>query len=182
MKLNSKIVLDENVFTQDDEAVRDESHFLSVKIDNMNKIASFEFSTNLAMYYFGKILLYFSIQEERISFLEFVPLDGCSIVNGVRLRLCSNRFFVDMNDSITKVNVSGDFLQIVPEDFTQVDFKFENNYTFDGYCFITIENKRCLFKFAKMLLSMALYYSNKELVFLNETGDKLVMMVENEKL
>ncbi len=76
--------------------LKDESHYLSAKVDADNGDIYLSFSSRVAMYDFARNLLHESIYGS--GSIELYPLgsnDKLHIVNGVRLSLDSSRIFIE---------------------------------------------------------------------------------------
>ena len=103
--LINKIPTDENMVTIDDDLILDKKHFLSVSLNKKDKSAFFCFSTDLALFYFAKNLLYHALDKDFVPFLEFIPNLNNDIVNGVRLASKSCKFLIDIEDSSQILNI-----------------------------------------------------------------------------
>ena len=102
-KLDDNIILtEEGDDMHSDRFIKEDKHQLYVSINEANRYASFDFSSRLAMYEFGREIIHEAVFGEGV-FVEFYPMivtDGkLEIINGVRMSLESARLFISYIDS-----------------------------------------------------------------------------------
>ena len=160
--LSNKIPTDENIVTIDDELISDEKHFLYVKLNKKDKSAVFCFSTNLSLFYFAKNLLYFAISERPMPFLEFTHCLNNKIINGVRLKYDSSRFFIDLENNIQILSIDKEFIEIDRLYFRKksINICFQNDYETNSVL-LHFKDKKELMEFSKILLSIAIFNPNE---------------------
>ncbi|WP_232203063.1 hypothetical protein [Neisseria shayeganii] len=81
--------------------IKENKHQLYVSVNEMNRYASFDFSSRLAMYEFGREIMHEAIFGKG-GLIEFYPMiisDGkLEIINGTRMSLESARIFINYPD------------------------------------------------------------------------------------
>ena len=173
----NKIPTDENIITVDDDLILDNKHFLFVNLNQKAKLASFCFSTNLALFYFAKNLLYRAIDEEPVPFLEFIPNLNNDIVNGVRLKSKSCRFFIVVENNSQNLNINDKYIEIDKLLFKEkINISFQNDYNANSV-FLSFSDKKMLFNFSNFLLSLARYGINKKYEIVDKKNNKMTIAV-----
>ena len=175
--LINKIPTDENMVTIDDDLILDKKHFLSVSLNKKDKSAFFCFSTDLALFYFAKNLLYHALDKDFVPFLEFIPNLNNDIVNGVRLASKSCKFLIDIEDSSQILNIQNQYTEIDKSLFKEkVNIFFKNNYE-ENFVFLSFSDKAKLLNFANFLLSLAKYGTIKKYEMIDKENNKMTILV-----
>ena len=125
-----------------------------INLNKKNKSSLFCFSTDLALFYFAKNLLYRALDKDCVPFLEFIPNLNNDIVNGVRLRSKSCKFLIDIEDSSQILNMQNQYIEIDKSLFKEkVNIFFKNNYE-ENFVFLSFSDKTKLLNFANFLLKI----------------------------
>ena len=104
-EINRNISLTEEDDVSSEVFIKEDKHQLCISVNEANRYASFNFSSRLAMYEFGKVIMHEAIFGKG-GFIEFYPMivsdEKLEVINGARMSLESARLFISYPDNIVE--------------------------------------------------------------------------------